>query len=279
LNYLHNFHAGGIADVFKHMVLVLILEALRIKEAPFHVIDTHAGAGLYKLEGLEYQKGIGLLWPQRQSWPALAGYLDIIEKFNKKENLARYPGSPLIISEFLRSQDRAVFIELHPQEYEALKLNLSDIKNTAIHQNNAWQALKAFVPPPENRGLVLIDPPYEQTDEFEKVALALAHSLRHWRNGIYMVWYPVKERRPIEKLHRAIQAMGSQAFAVEFTTLPTDVEQRMNGSGLILINPPWKLIDTLKKILPMLANYFAGETGKGEVKFTDLSVSVSGAKN
>ncbi|MEO5574524.1 MAG: 23S rRNA (adenine(2030)-N(6))-methyltransferase RlmJ [Gammaproteobacteria bacterium] len=272
LNYRHSFHAGGIADVFKHLVLTKILGSLRAKDAPFRVIDTHAGSGLYKLEVPgEYQQGIGLLWPLRQQWPALADYLSVIEKFNNQGRLSRYPGSPLIISEFLRLQDHAVFFELHPQDYAALKLNLAGVKNAAVHRNNAWQTLKAFVPPPENRGLLLIDPPYEQPDDFDNVALALALSLRHWRNGIYMAWYPVKERRSIERLHSAIQGLASQAWAVEFTTLPTDVEQRLNGSGLILINPPWKLVDTLKQLLPILAQYFAAETGTPLVRFIDLS--------
>lgn len=280
MNYRHSFHAGSIADVFKHLILTLILDALRIKKTPFCVIDTHAGTGLYTLEGPgEYEQGIGLLWPYRQNWPALDVYLDLIRKFNKKGRLDHYPGSPLIISESLRPQDRAVFVELHPQDYEMLKLNFAAVKNVAVHRNNAWQALKAFVPPPENRGLVFIDPPYEQADEFDSVALALAYGQRHWRNGICMAWYPIKERRPIEKFHRTIQAMTCQAYAVEFTTLPTDVEQRMNGSGLILINPPWKLMDTLKQVLPMLAKYFAGETGSGEVRFIDLSAAVPETKN
>lgn len=243
------------------------------------MVDTHAGTGLYKLEVPgEHEQGIGVLWRQREHWPVLADYFAVIEKYNKKGKLNYYPGSPLIINEFLRVQDRAVFIELHAQDYATLKLNVAGVNNVAVHKNNAWQALKAFVPPRENRGLVLIDPPYEQADEFENIALTLTHSLRHWRNGIYMTWYPVKERRPIEQLHRAIQALGGQAHAVEFTTLPTDVEQRLNGSGLILINPPWKLLDVLKQTLPALATFFAGETGTAQARFIDLSAATTESK-
>ena len=274
LNYRHSFHAGSSADVFKHIVLTLILEALQAKPAPFCVIDTHAGSGLYPLEGFaEYQQGIGLLWPQRQNWSAFARYFACIERHNGEKKLSRYPGSPLIISEFLRPQDRAVFIELHPQDYELLKLHVAGTQNTAVHLNDAWQALKAFIPPKENRGLVLIDPPYEQKDEFEKIVAVLEHSLRHWRNGMYAVWYPVKERRAIEKFHKAIRSMGAQAYAVELTTLPTDVEQRLNGSGLMLINPPWTLQATLKQVLPGLAAFFAGAAGKAGVRFIDLDVT------
>ncbi len=274
MNYRHNFHAGSAADVFKHIVLTLVLEAIRQKEAPLCVIDSHAGAGIYKLKRSgEHELGIGLLWSQRRNWPVLANYFALIEKLNNKSGLSCYPGSPLIISEYLRSQDRAVLIELHPQDWETLKLNFKNSKNIAVHHSDAWQTIKSCVPPKENRGLVFIDPSYETPDDYEKIASILAYALRHWRNGIYMVWYPIKERRPIEKLHRKIQAMGSQAYAVELTTLPTDVEQRLNGSGLIIINPPWKLLDTLEQLLPALAACLADAKGKPQVSFIDLRSS------
>ena len=271
MNYRHSFHAGNSADVFKHVVLLQVLQSLHKKDSAFCVIDTHAGSGLYPLKKVgEFQQGIGLLWPERERWPALADYFAIIAKFNRQAKLSAYPGSPLIIREFLRAQDRGVLVELHDEEYHALKGNLSGVKNIAIHHGDAWQLLKACVPPAENRGLVLIDPPYEQPDEFKVLGQTLKHCLAHWRNGIYMAWYPIKERRPIDKFHQTLRGLAVPVHAVEFTTLATDVERRLNGSGLILINPPWQLIETLQAILPALAQRLAGESGKPQARFIDL---------
>ena len=279
LNYRHSYHAGGSADVFKHYVLTLMLEALQQKPAPFCVMDSHAGAGAYllTLPG-DYEQGIGMLWPEKEKWPALSGYLAIIQGFNG-EQLRHYPGSPCIIRAYLRAQDRAQLIELHPQDYRALKSSLSDAKGIAVHHGDARHLLKAFVPPKENRGLVLIDPPYEQADDFAQVVSLLKYCAKHWRNGSYMIWYPVKTRQPIRELHEAVTQLGLQAHAVEFTTLPTDVEQRLNGSGLILVNSPWKLLDTLRKTLPPLAEFLAGEQGKGQVRFIDLTTQTVAAGN
>ena len=141
-----------------------------------------------------------------------------------------------------------------------------------VHHADAWNGLKAFVPPKENRGLVLIDPPFEKRDEFEQIATALGRSLKHWRNGIYMVWYPIKARQPVEALHAEVRALSSEALAVELLTLPEDVPQRLNGSGVILINPPWKIEETLRSQLPRLAAFLSGEKGKPQLHFVNLSV-------
>ena len=195
MNYRHSYHAGNIADVFKHSVLVLVLRALRQKETPFCVVDTHAGSGVYELERPgEYQQGVALLWPERENWPALSDYFSPIKKFNGKGKLKYYPGSPLVIAEFLRKQDRAVLLELGEKECRYLKSNMADIKNAAVLCVDAWKALKGLVPPQENRGLVLIDPPYEAADDFDNALAALKYGAKHWRNGVYMVWYPFKSR-------------------------------------------------------------------------------------
>lgn len=278
MNYRHSYHAGNAADVFKHAVLALILAALRKKDTPFCVIDSHAGGGVYALKAPgEFQQGIALLWPERARWRAFADYIGVVEKYNRQDALKFYPGSPLIIREFLRAQDRAVLLELHPEEYAALQVNFDGVKNIALHHADAWSALRAFVPPRENRGLVLIDPPYERADEFEQAALLLKHGAKHWRNGIYMVWYPVKQRRVVERLHRAVRDLKLEAHAVELTTLPTDVETRLNGSGLVLINSPWKLLDTLRVALPPLAERLAAQPGSGKVRFIDLTSAVQTA--
>jgi 23S rRNA (adenine2030-N6)-methyltransferase len=271
VNYRHHFHAGNIADVFKHLVLTRVLEALRLKETPFCVIDTHAGSGLYRLHAPgEFERGIGRLWPVRPEWPQLAAYFALLAPLNRT-GLSTYPGSPWMIRELLRPQDRAVLLERHPEEAAALRDNLLGSRGITINEADAWAALKGLVPPKENRGLVFIDPPYENPDEFEQVARALRAAHPRWRNGLYLVWYPIKARRPVEKLHEAVRALGAEALAVELLTLPEDVPQRLNGSGVILINPPWKLEKTLRTLLPPLAAFLAGPDGQPQARFVNLS--------
>lgn len=272
MNYRHSFHAGAIADVVKHYVLVLVLQALQQKDTPLCVLDTHAGSGVYSLRFPgEFAQGIGRLWPERAKWPTLAAYFAVIETFNTGAELRNYPGSPVIISELLRWQDRAVFIEKNAAEYDSLAQVFSGRKNIALHCTDAWLALKGLVPPRENRGLVLIDQPFEQESDFDNILVALKHAQRHWRNGCYLIWYPVKQLRPVARMHATIRTLGMPIQAVEFTTLPTDVEQRLNGSGLIMLNPPWKLVETLQATLPALAEHLAGLAGRAQVRFMDLA--------
>lgn len=272
MNYRHSFHAGGVADVFKHYVLTLILAALRQKETSFCAIDTHAGCGLYELATPgECEQGIGRLWQMRAEWPALHDYFKVIETVNTEGNLCHYPGSPLIIAKLLRDQDRGKLLELHADEYQVLKASLANKQNMAVHHGNAWQLLKAFMPPKENRGVILIDPPYEDSADFEQARLAIKYGEKHWRNGIYMVWYPIKHEVMVARWRRECHSPQRDAVAVEFTTLPTDVGQRLNGSGLIIVNPPWKLMDTLRQTLPPLAQCLAGANVRGEVKFINLA--------
>lgn len=288
MNYRHSFHAGNIADVFKHLVLVEALAALRAKDTPMCLMDTHAGSGLYRLESPgEFERGIGRLWPVRSAWPQLDDYFAVLGALNA-ERLEWYPGSPWFMARALRGQDRAVFVERHPEEAAALRDNLRgagvhesrerSTRNSgrgrsgiAIHEADAWSLLMALVPPRENRGLVLIDPPYEQPDEYERAVQALRAALQRWRNGVYLLWYPIKARRPVEQLHRAVRTLGHEAYALEFLTLPEDVPQRLNGSGVVLVNAPWKLDETLMQFLPALAQFLAGEAGRPQVHRIDLS--------
>ncbi len=270
MNYRHHFHAGNVADVFKHLVLTEVLRALATKETPFCAIDTHAGAGRYRLKAPgEFEQGIARLWPARAQWPGLAAYFALLATLNEK-SLAVYPGSPLIIRALLRPQDRAVFLESHPEEAAALRDTLSGSRGITINEVDAWAALEGLLPPRENRGLVFIDPPYEQADEFNRLARTLKAALPRWRNGIYLAWYPIKVRRPVEQLHERVRALGVQALAIEFLTLPEDVPQRLNGSGVLLINPPWKLEQTLRALLPPLAEFLAGAQGAPRVQFVTL---------
>jgi 23S rRNA (adenine2030-N6)-methyltransferase len=273
VNYRHRFHAGNVADVFKHIVLVRVLEALRAKDTPFCVIDTHAGSGLYRLAPPgEYQQGIGRLWPERRHWSVLEPYFTLLAHYNR-EALHAYPGSPLLIAQLLRPQDRAVFIERHPDEVAALADNLGDRRGIAIHEADGFAMLKAVVPPRENRGLVFIDPPYEQPGEFEQVADSLRAAFKRWRNGIYGIWYPIKQRAPVERLHAAVRALETTAWAVEFLTLPEDVPQRLNGSGVILVNPPYRLDQFLRDTLPPLAELLAPPHGRPRARIVDLTAA------
>lgn len=271
MNYRHQFHAGNSADVFKHLVLLQVLDSLRAKETPFCVIDTHAGSGHYRLQVPgEFEQGIGRLWPVRANWPGLSTYFALLAAQDAKA-LTVYPGSPVIIQSLLRQQDRAVFFERHPEEAAALRTNLRGYRGITINEADAWAALVGLLPPKENRGLVFIDPPYEQADEFNQVARALKDAVRKWRNGIYCLWYPIKTRRPVEQLHERVRGLGCEALAIEFLTLPEDVPQRLNGSGMLLLNSPWKLEEKLRVQLPPLAEFLAGAGGAPQVKFINLS--------
>lgn len=269
MNYRHRYHAGNAADVFKHFVLCEILAALQEKPTPFCVLDSHAGAGRYCLQAPgEFEFGIARARAARATLPTAAHYFAGLDAAcaTQRDCAGCYPGSPLLVQHFLRPQDRAVFLELHPEEHAALKQAIGADARIAVHRTDAWQGLKAFIPPAENRGLVLIDPPYERRDEFAQIEIALTYALRHWRNGIYMVWYPIKTARAVAPLHRALGALCAQhrveAHAAELLTLPLDVENRLNGSGLVLINAPWKLPTTLNEALPALARVLAGSEGR-----------------
>ena len=270
MNYRHRFHAGNVADIFKHLVLLELLERLRAKDSPFCVIDSHAGSGLYRLDPPgEFEHGIGRLWPVRHEWPQLAGYFAALAPYNR-QRLHAYPGSPLLIAARLRPQDRALFLEHQPQEAALLRDNLHGTPRVTVQQADAWAALRGLLPPRENRGLVLIDPPYEQHEEFARVAAALKDGAHRWRNGIYAVWYPIKARRPVETLHAETRALGLEAWAVELLTLPEDVPQRLNGSGMLIVNPPWKLSDALEPLLRPLATWLAGPHGRPQLRFIGL---------
>lgn len=272
MNYCHSYHAGNIADVFKHAVLLKVLESLRRKDTPFAVLDSHAGAGAYRLKPPgEYEQGIGPLWAERRQWPAFAGYFAMIERLNGPGPLRTYPGSPLLIAESLRDQDRAVFLEREAGEFRALRNALRGRKRIRVGEEDGWRGIQGFAPPPENRGLVFIDPPYEHGDDYAQIAPTLAQALKHWRNGIFLIWYPIKAHAPVESLHAALGALGAPGYAVEFLTLPPDVEQRLNGSGLAIFNPPWQLREMLATELPPLAARLAGRDGRPQLRFREYA--------
>jgi 23S rRNA (adenine2030-N6)-methyltransferase len=258
LNYRHGFHAGNFADVFKHVVVTLLIKALAAKDRPFCYLDTHAGAGRYDLAAEaarktgEFEHGIARLWAQPP--PALDDYLAAVRALNPDGRLRFYPGSPRLVRHLLRADDRMVLCELHPQEHAHLKREFAGDRQVAVHLQDGYLALKAFLPPVERRGLVLIDPPYEEPDELTRVAEALVAAYTRWSGGVYAVWYPIKTLPPVAALHRALRASGMRKLLMaELSPYAQDSALRMNGCGMVIANPPWHFDKTLEPLLPQLA--------------------------
>ncbi|MBB3264329.1 23S rRNA (adenine2030-N6)-methyltransferase [Azospirillum sp. OGB3] len=259
MNYRHIFHAGNPADVMKHAVLALIIDHLRAKPAPFCVLDAHAGIGRYDLDSeparktLEFQDGIGRLFGQPAPHPALRPYLDAVSALNPDGRLRWYPGSPRLARALLREHDRLLLNELHPDDWQTLKAEFAGDRQVSAFKTDAYQALKAHLPPREKRGLVLIDPPFEQPDEFARMAEGLKAAHKRWSTGVYALWYPIKERAAVWRFQEAVENTGiRKILRVELTWHPEDTHLRLNGSGLLIVNPPWTLDDTLRAMLPAL---------------------------
>jgi 23S rRNA (adenine2030-N6)-methyltransferase len=285
MNYRHAFHAGNFADVIKHIALVRILTYLHEKPAAFRVIDTHAGAGLYDLtsdeaeRGGEWRTGIARLMQARLTddvMTLVAPYLDIVRAFNPQRDLTAYPGSPLIARALLRPQDRLVACELEPKARKQLISALRRDPQGRVVDLDGWTALPAFVPPNERRGLVLIDPPFENRDEFLRLADGFAAAHSKWSTGIYMLWYPIKERRAVETLADRVAQVanaggGSDAkcLRVEFSVAPQTADSGLVSSGLLIVNPPWTLANELKSILHELERPL-GQGGPGRFRVDAL---------
>jgi 23S rRNA (adenine2030-N6)-methyltransferase len=267
MNYRHAFHAGSFADVIKHIVLVRILSYLQEKQAPFRVIDTHAGAGLYDLtsdearRGGEWLTGIARLMQARfseKTLPLLKPYLDIVRSFNPPAALDAYPGSPLIARALLRPQDRMTACEVEPKARKRLIEALRRDTQARVVDLDGWMALPAFVPPNERRGLVLIDPPFENKDEFERLAEGFTEAFGKWPTGSYLLWYPVKSRRATDSLARHVAEIAGagappgKCLRLEFSVAPQAAEPGLVSAGLLIVNPPWTLAGELRAILPEL---------------------------
>lgn len=256
MNYRHAFHAGNFADVFKHVVLARILLYLGTKEAPFRVIDTHAGAGRYDLGGSapartnEWKDGIGRLLagpPEGEAGELLAPYLSIV-----RSDPGHYPGSPLIALRLTRPQDRLVFCELHPEEHASLKVAVGRERRASIVEADGWTALKAALPPPERRGLVLIDPPFEDGGDFRRFEDGLQESNRRWPSGIYFFWYPIKDVHEVEGFAKRVTRLGIPKILRVELTAGVAAAGKLASCGILLVNPPWTLQRELETILPAL---------------------------
>lgn len=280
MNYRHGFHAGNFADVQKHIILIAILDYLAQKESAFVVLDTHAGRGSYDLTAgqaartREFAAGVGKILGAKGTPPLTRRYLEVVRNFNREHidpaeltanALAMYPGSPRIARSVMRAQDRLIACELQPQEYALLKAGFHGDRQAAIHARDGWEALGALLPPKEKRGLVLIDPPYEaQEEELKLAATALKTAQQKFPNGIFALWYPIKERQPIHRFHQRIKELDlGNVLAAEICVWPDDGRLHLNGSGMIIVNPPWQLDAQLAQEQPWLWRHLS-QNGLGK---------------
>jgi 23S rRNA (adenine2030-N6)-methyltransferase len=270
MNYRHAFHAGNFADVLKHLVLMMLVEHLKKKPAPFFFLDTHAGRGTYDLSEAEaqrsgeYRNGIGRLLELREaSLPeAIAAYVRLVRDAAGKGNSAitAYPGSPVIVARMRRATDRMVLVEKLPKEADALRAALGRQRLLSVIDGDGYAALKAQLPPRENRGLVLIDPPYESDLEFDHVLAGLELAHERWPTGTYCIWYPLTDRAGPTRFHRGLERSGIRSVLdVSLRILPPDAQVGMSGAGLTIVNPPWMLDDNLRELMPQLHRLLSPE--------------------
>lgn len=259
LSYRHSFHAGNHADVVKHTVQSLIIESLKEKEKPFLYLDTHAGAGRYFLGGEhaektgEYLEGIARIW-QRDDIPAeLEAYMSAVHAYNKSGQLKYYPGSPLIAAHLLRNDDRLHLTELHPTDYPLLRHEFIKDSRAKVVRADGYQQLKSQLPPASRRGFVLMDPPYEMKTDYQAVVQGIQEGYKRFATGVYALWYPVVLRQQIKRLVKELEETGiRRILQIELAIQPDSDRRGMTASGMIVINPPWKLEQQMNAVLPWL---------------------------
>ncbi len=258
----------------KHIVQSLILSSLQQKGKPCVYHGTHSGVGGYDLthewseKTGEYKQGIARLWQQTEVPEDIHSYLDAIKALNDDGELRYYPGSPRVARAHLRSHDRMVLTELHPSDYPLLEQEFHRDRQVAIFKEDGFARLKGSLPPKERRGLVLIDPPYELAKEYRDVVQAIAQSYKRWATGIYAIWYPVVNRCDIDDMIEGLQGLGiRKILQIELGVSPDTNERGMTASGMIVINPPWKLESQMQSILPFLKEAIAPATGHYKVEW------------
>ncbi|WOC26580.1 23S rRNA (adenine(2030)-N(6))-methyltransferase RlmJ [Pseudoalteromonas sp. N1230-9] len=268
LSYRHSFHTGNPADVVKHLVLAEVLKYQTIKDKPLDYIDTHSGAGFFELAGSdaqktqEYLEGIAKLWQHRSEHSALNEYIELIKLFNQQGDLDFYPGSPKIAEHFLRRQDKGWFFELHPRDLELLQNNMQGKRSIRVRGENGFQGLVGLLPPASRRACVLIDPPYEIKADYDTVVNTIIKAYKRFATGTYMIWYPVVDRERIDRMEAGL--IDSGVRNIQLFELATEADTEVHGmtaSGMIVINPPWKLKQTMDAILPELVQLLAQNSG------------------
>ncbi|HST44318.1 MAG TPA: 23S rRNA (adenine(2030)-N(6))-methyltransferase RlmJ [Luteimonas sp.] len=278
MNYRHAFHAGNHADVFKHVALLALCDALAAKPAPMFALDTHAGRGLYRLKGASARRtnesidGIGRLVAEAPREPSVARYLAAVRACRDAHGHDAYPGSPWLLAHALRPDDRIACCELQPVEAAALAANFAADRRMQALPRDGYSAFRALLPPRDGairfgRGIVLVDPPYEaQLAEFDAAIAALREGLQRWPQGCYMLWYPIKLRRSLQPFYRRAATLpGKSVLLAELMVRPGDSPLRMNGSGILLVNAPWNFDATLRPALAALATALSEGTGDSRV--------------
>jgi len=264
LSYRHAFHAGNHADVLKHFIELQLLRHLARKDKAFWYIDTHAGAGCYALDSgyalqnAEYETGISRLWGRDDLPPPLADYVELVRRINPDGQLKLYPGSPMLAAKILRGQDRMRLFEMHPADSVLLQKNFSSRGTRVLIENSdGFTALKALLPPPPKRALVLIDPPYEDKQDYRRVVSALAEGLKRFATGVYALWYPQLQRAESGKLPGQLKLLPATNWLhVAFTPHGSSAtDAGMRGSGMFVLNPPWSLQETLRQVMPYLVKH------------------------
>lgn len=277
LSYQHAYHAGNFADVLKHTVLCEVIDYLKQKDKPFYFHDTHAGRGLYPLhlqemkKTREHEQGIDRLWPllcDEKKCPAeLQPYAQALQHYNKGSSLKQYPGSGLIAQALMRPADQLTLTELHPGEFAALEQNTEYLGNVRVQQADAWKTLRSSLPPPQKRGVILIDPSYELKNEHQQVIDAIAESIRRFATGVYLVWYPIIEQDSLhKKLIRGIEQLAPPSLLrIELSVANPGQKTGLLGSGMLVINAPWQLDAQMKSVLPTLHQMLA-PGGEGDYR-------------
>lgn len=275
LSYRHAFHAGNHADVLKHFVLLQILAHAAQKDKPFWYIDTHAGAGMYALDkgyakqNAEFDSGISRLWDKHELPAALADYVALVKRLNPSGELRRYPGSPACAQELLRKDDRMRLFELHPNDSKLLRQAFLAgdrqvlSRHVLIETEDGFAGIKALLPPPSRRAVVLIDPPYEEKRDYQRVVQSLKDSLQRFSTGTYIVWYPMLQRPEPQQMLDKLKKLGLNSWlhvALKVQTPALD-GFGMHGSGLFVVNPPWTLPGTLSEVMPYLAQTLGQDSG------------------
>ena len=269
MNYRHSFHAGNSADVVKHSLLIALVRALQLKEGALSLIDTHAGCGLYDLTGDEAQRtgesAQGVLRAFADPSPLLDDYRAAVQAVNSDALPQRYPGSPQVLAQLLRAQDLLVLNEKHPEDVQVLRGVMRGTA-AAVHQRDAYEFWLAMLPPRTARGVVVVDPPYEQTDERARITATLAAAHRKWAHGVTMIWYPLKDRAAHSRWKDKLSKLGiPKLLSVEHWLYDSDQPGAYNGAGLFIVNPPYAFMQTLPPLLEALRGALAPEGHRGKI--------------
>lgn len=259
LSYRHSYHAGNHADVLKHTVLALCIEYLKEKEKPFVYIDTHAGAGRYRLQSQhaektgEYLSGVDRIWQTPNKPTGIMPYLQVLQRYNNQPQLKCYPGSPLIAKQLLRLEDRLHLTELHSSDYPLLRHEFLKDKRATVLREDGYHQLKSRLPPKERRGIVLLDPSYELKTDYYACVDALREGHRRFSTGIFLLWYPVVSRSQTQRMVNTLVATGIKRIVqIELAVKPDNTQKGMTASGILVVNAPWQLMSTMESILPWL---------------------------